>query len=60
MTLQVSLRCHVHHQETAPQLGGLNIKLASKLVGYEIDVYRELETGEEEDVDLEEIEEVKK
>src|SRR6478735_252943 len=34
--------------------GGLNIKLASKLVGYEIDVYRELETGEEEDVDLEE------
>ena len=34
--------------------GGLNIKLASKLVGYEIDVYRELESGEEEDVDLEE------
>jgi N utilization substance protein A len=34
--------------------GGLNIKLASKLVGYEIDVYRELESGEEEDVDLDE------
>jgi N utilization substance protein A len=34
--------------------GGLNIKLASKLVGYEIDVFRELAEGEEEDVDLEE------
>jgi N utilization substance protein A len=36
--------------------GGLNIKLASRLVGYEIDVFRELgevQTGEE-DVDLEE------
>lgn len=32
---------------------GLNIKLASKLVGYEIDVFRELEGVEEEDVDLE-------
>lgn len=29
--------------------GGLNIKLASQLTGYEIDVYRELETAEEED-----------
>lgn len=34
--------------------GGLNIKLASKLVGYEIDVFRELSEGEEEDVDLDE------
>ena len=36
--------------------GGLNIKLASRLVGYEIDVFRELDTLQvgEEDVDLEE------
>lgn len=34
--------------------GGQNIKLASKLVGYEIDVFRELTNYEEEDVDLEE------
>src|SRR5574339_1214236 len=35
--------------------GGLNIKLASRLVGYEIDVFRELEEGQsEEDVDLSE------
>jgi transcription termination/antitermination protein NusA len=35
--------------------GGLNIKLASRLVGYEIDVFRELADGqEEEDVDLNE------
>jgi len=35
--------------------GGLNIKLASRLVGYEIDVFRELEQGQsEEDVDLDE------
>lgn len=33
--------------------GGHNIKLAGKLTGYEIDVYRDTE-GEEEDVDLEE------
>ena len=32
--------------------GGQNIKLASKLVGYEIDVFRELAEGEEEDVVL--------
>ncbi|MFN3782408.1 MAG: transcription termination factor NusA [Spirosomataceae bacterium] len=33
--------------------GGLNIKLASKLVGYEIDVFRDIEGEvEEEDVDL--------
>jgi len=34
--------------------GGQNIKLASKLVGMEIDVFRELEASEEEDVDLNE------
>ncbi len=32
--------------------GGLNIKLASKLVGLEIDVFREILEGEEDDVDL--------
>lgn len=34
--------------------GGHNIKLASKLVGYNIDVYRENQSDEEVDVDLEE------
>jgi N utilization substance protein A len=34
--------------------GGLNIKLASQLTGYEIDVYRETEYSDEEDVNLEE------
>ena len=34
--------------------GGHNIKLASKLVGYEIDVFRDLDESEEEDVDLDE------
>ena len=34
--------------------GGLNIKLASQLTGYEIDVYRNLVEGEEEDIDLDE------
>ncbi len=34
--------------------GGYNIKLASKLVGYEIDVFRDLDEGEDEDVDLDE------
>jgi N utilization substance protein A len=35
--------------------GGLNIKLASKLVGYEIDVFRDVEEGAaDEDVDLDE------
>src|SRR5690606_41069721 len=33
--------------------GGYNIKLAGKLTGYEIDVYREAD-GSEEDVDLDE------
>ncbi len=34
--------------------GGQNIKLASRLVGLEIDVFRELSEYEEEDVDIEE------
>jgi N utilization substance protein A len=34
--------------------GGHNIKLASKLVGFEIDVFRDLDESEEEDVDLDE------
>ena len=34
--------------------GGFNIKLASQLSGYEIDVYRETDTEDEEDVNLDE------
>jgi len=34
--------------------GGFNIKLASQLTGYEIDVFRNLVEGEEEDIDLSE------
>jgi N utilization substance protein A len=34
--------------------GGLNIKLASQLTGYEIDVYREMDEDDDEDVNLEE------
>lgn len=34
--------------------GGFNIKLASQLTGYEIDVYREAVTQDEEDVNLDE------
>ena len=34
--------------------GGLNIKLASQLTGYELDVYRETDLEDEEDVNLEE------
>lgn len=34
--------------------GGLNIKLASRLTGYEIDVYREIDYEDEEDVNLDE------
>lgn len=33
---------------------GLNIKLASRLTGFEIDVYRDVEDGEQYDVDLDE------
>jgi transcription termination/antitermination protein NusA len=34
--------------------GGLNIKLASQLTGYEIDVYREADEDDDEDVNLDE------
>ena len=34
--------------------GGLNIKLASQLAGYEIDVYRETEEEDDEDVSIDE------
>ncbi|OFX88178.1 MAG: transcription termination/antitermination protein NusA [Bacteroidetes bacterium GWF2_33_16] len=34
--------------------GGLNIKLASQLTGYEIDVYRETEVEDDEDVSIDE------
>ena len=34
--------------------GGYNIRLAGQLTGYEIDVYRDVEVGEEEDVPLSE------
>jgi transcription termination/antitermination protein NusA len=34
--------------------GGLNIKLASQLTGYEIDVYRDIDDVDYEDVDIEE------
>ena len=34
--------------------GGQNIKLASRLLDLEIDVFRELDEGQEEDVDIEE------
>jgi N utilization substance protein A len=34
--------------------GGLNIKLASELTGYEVDVYREVDYEDEEDVNLDE------
>jgi len=36
--------------------GGMNIKLAGKLAGLEIDVFRELDSSEEEDVSLDEFE----
>jgi N utilization substance protein A len=34
--------------------GGQNVKLASKLTGYELDIYRDADPMEEEDVDLDE------
>jgi len=34
--------------------GGYNIKLAGKLTGFEIDVYRDIDDGDGEDVDIEE------
>jgi len=47
---------YLHPEEVSKAIGkgGLNIKLASQLTGYEIDVYRDLIEDEEEDVDLDE------
>lgn len=55
---QVKKRASVYLRpdEVSKAIGknGLNIKLASRLAGYEIDVFRDVEDGEEYDVDLEE------
>jgi len=37
---------------------GQNIELASRITGYDIEVYRELEEGEEEDIDIQEFSDV--
>jgi len=56
--LEEEKRAEVYLKPTEVSLaigkGGLNIKLASQLTGYEIDVYRESDTEDEEDVNLEE------
>jgi len=46
----------LHPEEVSLAIGkgGLNIRLASQLTGYEIDVYRETDTEDAEDVNLEE------
>lgn len=55
---QEHMRAEVYLKPTEVSLaigkGGLNIKLASQLTGYEIDVFRETDTEDEEDVSLEE------
>ncbi len=55
---EVNLRASVYLKPDQVSLaigkGGSNIKLASKLTGYEIDVFRDTEEQEIEDVDLEE------
>ena len=55
---QENKRAEVYLKPTEVSLaigkGGLNIKLASQLTGFEIDVFRETDTGDEEDVSLEE------
>jgi N utilization substance protein A len=52
------MRAEVYLKPTEVSLaigkGGLNIKLASQLTGFEIDVFRETDTEDEEDVSLEE------
>ena len=47
---------HLKPEQVSLAIGknGQNIKLASRLIGKEIDVYRELDTQQEEDVSLEE------
>jgi N utilization substance protein A len=56
--LEESKRAQVYLQPEEVSLaigkGGLNIRLASQLTGYELDVYRETEEEEEEDVSLDE------
>lgn len=51
---RVSVYLKPHQVSLAIGKGGQNIKLASRLVGLEIDVFRELSEYEEEDVDLDE------
>ena len=55
---EVNLRASVYLEPDQVSLaigkGGSNIKLASKLTGYEIDVFRDTDEQEIEDVDLEE------
>jgi N utilization substance protein A len=55
---QEHMRAEVYLKPTEVSLaigkGGLNIKLASQLTGFEIDVFRETDTEDEEDVSLEE------
>lgn len=54
-TKQISVYLKPDQVSLAIGKRGLNIKLASKLVGYEIDVYRDtVETQDEFDIDLEE------
>lgn len=47
---------YLHPDEVSKAIGkgGLNIKLAGQLTGYDIDVYRDLTDEDDEDVDLEE------
>lgn len=56
--LEDEKRAEIHLKPSEVSLaigkGGLNIRLASQLTGYEIDVYREQDNEDEEDVDLEE------
>jgi N utilization substance protein A len=52
-TMHAEVYLHPKEVSLAIGKGGLNIKLASKLTGYEIDVYRESERDEE-DVNLDE------
>ncbi|MBP8724675.1 MAG: transcription termination/antitermination protein NusA [Saprospiraceae bacterium] len=53
-TKRVSVYLKADQLSLAIGKGGANIKLASRLTGYEIDVYRDQEEGEIDDVDLDE------
>lgn len=50
------VKVHLNPEEVSLAIGkgGLNIKLAMQLTGYDIDVYREIDPSEEEDVNLDE------